>query len=108
MTSIYLVSGKHLDGATRVSLIQCYKLGIQTKDIIKKTAVSEESVRCLVDKFKASPSVCVPTYSKSTGRPTNIDETSLGVLKRCRDVPPTLTILRKVSSIFVGLPVLLA
>ena len=48
------MSGKPLDGNTKVSLIQYYKLGLQTKDIAKKTVVSEESVRCLVAKFKAS------------------------------------------------------
>jgi len=85
------MSGKPLDRDTRVSVIQCHKLGLQTKDIVKETGVSERSVRRLVAKFKASSSACVPTPAKSTGRPTKINETSLRVLKRCVDVTPTLT-----------------
>ncbi|MPC29163.1 hypothetical protein E2C01_022383 [Portunus trituberculatus] len=85
------MSGKPLDHDTRVSVIQCHKLGLQTKDIVKETGVSEQSVRRLVAKFKASPSGQAPTPGKSNGRPTKINEISLRVLKRCVDVTPTLT-----------------
>ncbi|MPC94533.1 Transposable element Tc1 transposase [Portunus trituberculatus] len=85
------MSGKPLDRDTRVRVIQCHKLGLQTKDIVKETGVSELSVRHLVARFQASPNACVPTPAMSTGRPTKISETSLRVLNQCVDVTPTLT-----------------
>ena len=42
------MSGKPLDGDAKVSVIQCHKLGLETKDIVKETGVSERSVRRLV------------------------------------------------------------
>lgn len=85
------MSGKALDHETRVRVIQCHQLGLQTKDIVNETGVSERSVRRLVATFKASPSASVPTPSKSTGRPTKISETSLRLVKRLVDITPTLT-----------------
>ena len=58
------MSGKPLDGDTRVSVIQCHRIGLQTKDIVKETGVSERSVRRLVAKFKGSPSAQTPTPGK--------------------------------------------
>ena len=85
------MSGKPLDHDTRVRVIHCHELGLQTKEIVNQTGVSERSVRRLVAKFKASAGACVPTPAKSTGRPTKISETSLRLLKRSVDVTPTLT-----------------
>ena len=74
------MSGKPLDGDTRVSVIQCHRLGLQTKDIVTETGVSERSVRRLVAKFKASPSAQTRTPGKCVSRPTKINDTSLRVL----------------------------
>lgn len=83
--------GKPLERDTRVSVIQCHKLGLQTKEIVKETNVNARSVRRLVAKFKASSSAEAPAPGKSTGRPTKINETTLRLLKRSVDVTPTLT-----------------
>ena len=66
------MSGKPPDGDTRVSVIQCHRLGLQTKDMVTETGVSEQNVRHLVAKFKASlsaqtrtPGKCVSNQQKS-------------------------------------------
>ena len=77
-------------------MIQCHKSGLQMKDTVKETSVSERSVHRLVAKFKASPSIRALRLSKSTGRPTKICENSLRFLKRCVDAIPTV-IVRKLK-----------
>ena len=87
------MSGKPLDGDTRVSVIQCHRQDLQTKDMVTETGVSELNVRRLVAKFKASLSAQTPTPGKSVSRPTKINKTSLRVMTWCMDVTLTLTTL---------------
>ena len=97
------MSGKPLDGDTRVSVIQCHRLGLQTKDIVTETGVSEQNVSRLVAKFKASLSA----QTRTPGKCCQTNENQLHfaqsheTVRGCHSHP--YNTLSEVSLIFVGL-----
>ena len=62
-------------------VIECHKIGLQTKEISIQTGVRPRTIHNLVAKFKAGGSVTLPEHRKAMGHDFKLPERSLKFLK---------------------------
>ena len=96
------MSKPRTDRDTMVRVIECHKLGMQTKDIVAQTGVNERQVRRLVARYKAGGEE-IPTHRHGGGVPKKQSPRTLRLLKKQLEIQPSLTA-RKLKEHF---PVLL-
>ncbi|KAK3890836.1 hypothetical protein Pcinc_005241 [Petrolisthes cinctipes] len=73
-----------------VRVIECHKIGLNSRQISEQTGVKERSVRRLMNKFKASGESQLPFHKHGGGWIPKICKRTL-VIRRQLDEKPTLT-----------------
>ena len=74
-----------------IRVIECFKVGLETREISEQTGVNIRTVQRLIRKHKASGSGEVPTHGKGGIPPRKVSPRSLPLLKRIVDANPTIT-----------------
>lgn len=74
-----------------VRVIECFKLGLSTKEINQQTGVNQVTIRRLVNKFKASGERELPRHRHGGGWCPKINKRTLAHIRRQVEKSPTLT-----------------